>query len=920
MVKPQEVVVDEYSNEIAFNRLLDTMDKASMGVQRDKGTRFETLIKDWLKREVSYRDLFIEVQTWKEWANQHRDLAGNAKDIGIDLVATNADGNTFTAIQCKFYGKDEIVPKSGIDSFIASSNKPYFTNRFIIATNERWTENVENELRHLNPPVTLITRTVLAHSMIDWAAYLEGRNIERSKKKPRDYQKTAISDVLEGFKDHDRGKLIMACGTGKTFTSLKIAEELYRQNKAPIMFLVPSLALLSQTLSDWKQQCSYPIHAFAVCSDSTTGKADPELIDSLTVRGELAYPATTDAKKLASEVVKAVSEPGMTVIFSTYQSIDVVHQAQEQYGMPRLGLVVCDEAHRTAGGRYANEQETQFTRVHDDKYIAADKRLYMTATPKVYGGDAKKQADEGDVVLYSMDDEGVFGPTFHTISFSQAVQLKSLVDYKVIVLTVDQDLIGESSSYLALQEGGMSIDDIGKVIGCWRALSKRDLQGEISMGDDLQPMKRAVGFAQVIDPSKKYERVSSRAFALQFQNAIENFKRNLHDKLTDNGKKIINEEEFSRNNGLKCLTRHIDGSMCATEKENLLSWLREKPGEDECKILFNVRCLSEGVDVPSLDAVIFFSPRKSQVDVVQTVGRVMRLSKETNKQRGYVIIPIVTPPGYSADLTLDNNRSFDVVWQVLRALKSIDSNFGTMVDGQLGKVNPDKMEVICFSNHRVSKKTKSERKPGEGKSGGSSSSTKRKKLTDEEIQEQFTLDFGRNEFLEDQIKARIVKRVGNRKEWEDWAEDVGNICKDQINNIKKVLTDEKNVKSKKAFEGFAKELKATLNGDLDSEEMIAMLGQHMVTKPIMDALFKDYPFMDQNPISKAMSAMIDALDKEGMKKANQLLKSFYDAVDVRTRNIKTNGERQTVIKELFEKFFKYAFKKTQEKMVEFIGD
>lgn len=908
-----EQAQQEQDNQQAFETLLSKMEEASAGVVRDAGTRFETLIKDWLMKEPTYRDLFTKVQTYKEWAQEHPEHTSSQRDIGIDLVATNAQDGLFTAIQCKFYEADAIVPKSGIDSFIAASSRTFFSQRFIVATNEKWSDNVREELSRIHPPVTLITRSFLAESPVDWSAYLQGKELSlQAKRTPRDYQKAAIENVRKGFEEHDRGKLIMACGTGKTFTSMKIAEEMEGVKKGFVCFLVPSLSLLSQTLADWKRQCAYPIHAFAVCSDKSTGKGDLDEIESLTVKAELAYPATTDAKHLAEKVKDALAKdgPGMTVIFSTYQSIDVIHEAQADFGMAEIGLVVCDEAHRTAGGRFVNEEETHFTRIHDNDYIRAKKRLYMTATPKVYGQAAKDQEAAGDVELYSMDDETVFGPTFHTISFTQAVQLGSLVDYKVIVLTVDQSFAGDAFAYDAASNGGLSINDASKVIGCWRALSKRDFAGNVSIGDDVAAMKRAVGFARIIGRGGKETECASMAYAENFQSVIDGYKARLHDEKTQGGTQSIDEAEFEEQFKFKCSTKHIDGSMCATEKDHLLNWLREEPEENECKILFNVRCLSEGVDVPSLDAVLFFAPKRSQVDVVQSVGRVMRIAP--GKRRGYIVIPVVVPPGLPADAVLDNNKTFDVVWQVLRALKSIDNEFGVMVDGQLGKINPEKMEVICITNQK-DKLAKKSKKTADGK-GKKKTKIDKPVKPEDQVPAQMIFEFGYDIELAEAIKARIVKRVGNRREWEDWAEDVGEICRNQIEHIHKVLDNPANTTSRKALDSFSRELKATLNGDLSEDEIIEMLGQHIVTKPIMDALFDKYDFMDMNPISQAMSKMLNALDKDGMKTAQELLKSFYQAVQFRAQNIKTSEERQTVVLELFDKFFKHAFPKLRDKL------
>lgn len=768
-------------------------------------------------------------------------------------------------------------------------------------------------MQNVTPPIQLVRRSMLASSRINWSVYLNtGKVVQQKKRTPRKYQEEAIQRVIEGFKTNNRGKLIMACGTGKTFTSMKIAEKM-EGNNGFVMFLVPSLALLSQTLTDWKRQCAFPIHAFAVCSDATTGKADLKNVDEITSASDLSYPATTKADRLAEEVKKARSKTGMTVIFSTYQSIEVVSEAQHKFGMEEIGLIICDEAHRTAGGHYQDESDAPFQRIHSDDFIKGKKRLYMTATPRIYGDLVKEQKNNGEVVLYSMDDEQIYGPTFHTITFSQAVALGSLVDYKVIVLSVEENLLKERalSDYELVQAGGLPVKHAAKVIGCWRALSKLDLQDEVSMSDDRQPMRRAVGFAQIIEPNIKYlDRTSSKRFTENFESTIEEFKNQQFKELSKKDKNL-SREAYDLAYPLKCETRHIDGSMNATEKDALLNWLREEPEENVCKILFNVRCLSEGVDVPSLDAVLFLSPRKSQVEVVQTVGRVMRVSPQTGKKRGYVIIPIVTPAGLDPSVALNNNADFDVVWQVLNALKSIDTEFGAIVDGQRNIIDSSKIEVVCVTNQKLNKKAKKDpRKISTKGSKGRNSDG-----------EQGVLDFNHDEILEQEIRARIVKRVGNRREWGDWAEDVGKICQLQIKHINDVLKDPTKTKSREAFESFKKELKATLNDSLTDDEIVEMLGQHVVTQPILDALFTiqtsegtSYEFSKQNPIAIAMTSMMDSLDKESMKLATKSLADFYRSVRNRTRTIKTSADRQLLIKELFEKFFKAAFPKQQEKL------
>ncbi len=576
-------IADKFvDNAAAFSTLLDAIEEASDS-QRDKGTRFETLTRLFFERaKGEYEGRFSKIQTYADFVRSTPSFPLNGQDIGIDLVATRASDGRFVAIQCKFYGKNHKVSAADVDSFIAASSiGNFFAERILVTTNdaEKWTAHALDKLRGAS--VQLITRQDLATSDIDWSAYL--KNPHEVKKielrKPRPYQAEAIAAVINGFKTHDRGKLIMACGTGKTFTSMKIAEEMVKNlqgEKRLVMFLVPSLALLSQTLNDWKKNSQFEINAFAVCSDSTTGRADVSEEDSLLKISQLRYPATTNAKALTEAFNQVKDNGGMTVIFSTYQSIDVVSEAQKQYGFPDIALTICDEAHRTAGGYLigddGNDEDTVFTRIHNNDFIRSMKRLYMTATPKVYGTDAQKARDNNEAVLYSMDDETIFGPTFHLITFRRAVELGSLVDYKVIVLTVDENVVSSTDTYQAVASGGLSVSDAAKVIGCWRALSKQDLIQDI-VDDDRLPMKRAVGFAQVINPSNKNDRVSSKQFASCFQSTVDCYKAKRYTELVDTG--VISEEAFQKEFGLECETKHIDGSMDSFEKESLLNWLRK---------------------------------------------------------------------------------------------------------------------------------------------------------------------------------------------------------------------------------------------------------------------------------------------------------------------------------------------------------
>jgi predicted helicase len=326
----------------------------------------------------------------------------------------------------------------------------------------------------------------------------------------------------------------------------------------------------------------------------------------------------------------------------------------------------------------------------------------MTATPRIYGEGAKAKADQDNVALFSMDDKALYGDELHVITFSEAVKLGLLCDYKVIVLAVEESHVSRRiQNLLKDPDNQLKVDDAAKIIGCWKALSKQGLADDLS--GDGQAMQRAVAFCQVIELAKggKMHKVSSKQIAGMFQAVVEAYQES---------------EEFEQIVRLNCEAAHVDGSMNASEKETKLDWLKAEIAENTCRILSNVRCLSEGVDVPALDAVIFLTPRNSQVDVVQSVGRVMRQTPDGKKKRGYVILPVVIPAGVEPHVALDDNKTYKVVWQVLQALRSHDDRFDAMINKlELArKRHQSKMEVIAITDKIQRKQTKATDRAAKG--------------------------------------------------------------------------------------------------------------------------------------------------------------------------------------------------------------
>lgn len=879
-----------------FTTLLNTFRNASI-TEREKGTYFEELILAYLRNEATYKDLYSDVWSYAGWAK----LQGlDARDTGIDLVAKTQGTGEYHAIQCKLYAEDYKLQKKDIDSFFTASGKKPFTHRVIFSTTNHWSEHAEDALRDQQPPVSRIDLHDLENSQIDWARYKPKQApIIKPKKQLREHQITALQKVKSGFQTADRGKLIMACGTGKTLTSLKIAETIAGKGKR-VLFLVPSLALLSQTLTEWTQESEIPLHSFAVCSDSDVGKKRKKDDDTVqTFTHELRYPATTDAAHLAREMVKRHDAQHMSVVFSTYHSIDVISKAQKKHGLADFDLIVCDEAHRTTGATFDDEDESTFVKVHDAKFIRASKRLYMTATPRIYGESAKAIAEKDNVALCSMDDESLYGKELHVITFSEAVKRGLLVDYKVVVLAVEEAHINRRLQNLFKDENNqLKMDDAAKIIGCWKALSKQGLTDEV-VGEHTA-MQRAVAFCQVIEISTgaKTHKVSSKQIASMFQAVVDAYQES---------------EETEQQYHLACEAEHVDGSMNASEKEAKIEWLKAEPPADTCRILSNVRCLSEGVDVPALDAVLFLTPRNSQVDVVQSVGRVMRTTPDGKKKRGYIILPVVIPAGVEPHEALNDNKTYAVVWQVLQALRSHDDRFDAMVNklDLIGK-DPSKMEVIAITDKIQKKQQRPKEKSNReaGRDGFSIGEPEPKRYNKDD---NLALQFEIGE-IERAIYAKLVKKVGNRHHWEDWANDIAKIARTHIDRITAILEKLGNTKEREAFHAFAHELRDDLNDSITDGEIIEMLAQHLITKPVFDALFEGYNFAQHNPMSQAMQGVLDVLQEHHLSKETDTLQSFYDSVKMRAAGIENAEGKQKIVVELYDKFFRNAFPKMTERL------
>ncbi|RHI48689.1 helicase [Bacteroides ovatus] len=873
--------------------------------EREKGTKFERLMRSWLLTDPRYNEL-EKVWLWEDFPGR-KDFGGT--DTGIDLVAKTEMGD-YWAIQCKCYAEDAVIDKPAVDSFLATSSRTFtnevtyqttrFAKRIWISTTNHWGSNAEEAIRHQDPPFSRVGLIDLNSSCVDWQKLMDGLTGTSALvegKKPRKHQLDAISKAYTHYitDGNDRGKLIMACGTGKTYTSLLITEQLLG-NKGLVLFMVPSIALLGQSLNAWSADAKKPIKAVCICSDSKASRKIQNKYDDMDDSVvDLAVPASTSPQSIASQLKKYRSHDGLVVVFSTYQSIDAVSAAQQEilsetdggYGV--FDFIICDEAHRTTGVKLSDRDESNFTKIHSNDNVQGRKRLYMTATPRLYGESAKIKASEKDCILCSMDDETLYGKEFYRVNFSYAVQNGLLTDYKVLVLTVGEDDVPANIKRdITDTTTELNFDDTSKLIGVINGLSKM-IRGDDhrTWNTDPHMMRRAVAFCSSIDRSASRTGIASKYVASVLPQISEKYDENL--------------DAESLSHTVSITTRHIDGSMNSQERNGIMQWLADEPDNDrECRVVTNVRCLSEGVDVPSLDAVLFLSARNSQVDVVQSVGRVMRTfhkGQPDEKKYGYIIIPIVVPSDVSAEEALNNSKTFDVVWQILNALRSHDDRFQATV------------EKIALNRQKPNKQTYTPSvtigRPGLGFQEGEEEA---RQMENAEIARQLELRFGE---LQDGMYAKLVEKCGDRLYWENWAKEIGLIAHKFIERISKLIQSGVH---KKAFNDYLKSLQRDLNPSVDATQAIEMLAQHMITRPVFDALFADYKFVNNNSVSRSMQRMIDLLKEQAFDKDTEVLDKFYQSVRMNVGGIDNLEGKQTIIKNLYEKFFKSAFPLTVEKL------
>ena len=832
--------------------------RQNANTQFGKGRLFERLIRAYLLEDPFYKKRFSEVHLWSEWAKLRLEFDG--VDLGIDLVAKESDGG-YCAIQCKCYAEDKQVSKGDLDSFISESNREPYTARIFVDTGKSWSANLLKAIDGLQPPCQRISAADLASRPVQWPDLSQQEpdqlNYQLESFSLREHQQKAFDDVIKGFQESDRGKMIMACGTGKTFTALRIAEKIAGVG-GRVLYLVPSIGLFAQAMREWAEQQDIPHRYIGICSDTKAGKANEDA-----TLMELEFPVTTD-ESVISEALQSSNSNGdtehMRVVFCTYHSLPKVQEAQNT-GAPAFDIIFCDEGHRTTGVDRLDDDTSPFVLVHDNDRIRANKRLYMTATPRLWTESAKTKAAKHDIDVYSMDDPNIYGPEFHRLPFSKAVEQDLLSDYKVVVLAMSEQGVQDTlHNYLSNGGSEVNINDATKIVGCWRALQNPERKSQDD--DSITPLTRAIAFTNTIKSS---------------ENLVEHWNGIIESA-------IEKVPEDQRPHNFTCETAHVDGKNNALERKKLIEWLKGD-SDGVCRILSNARCLSEGIDVPALDAVLFMTPRNSHVDIVQAVGRVMR--KAPNKEYGYIILPVAIPTGVDPVEALNDNERFAAVWGVLRALRSHDDR----LNAEINKIdlNTEPTEIIII-----------EEENGDGEYGEGTLNP-----------EQLTLPIG---IPADAIYAKIVEKCGDRKYWESWAKDVADIFKRLVGRIENLLENPENEALQEWFDDFHNELKETINDSITRESAIDMMAQHIITRPVFEALFENYDFASGNPVANALNKLQNDFGEFGLENETRDLEGFYESVRMRARGLDNSEARQRVLLELYEKFFVTALKKEVERL------
>ncbi len=846
------------------------------------GNRFEDFVRSvFLKHPGVYgKERFEDVWLWSEWPE--REQFGYGADYGIDLVAqqTSAYGGGLCAIQCKYRGSGGSVSTSEVDSFLAAVGR-HFDSSLIVTSSSPSQKGMEKMRKAVRCQVLYTAE--MDDWVEDWRVYIDSPESFEipppEKYELYDFQSEALEAVVDGLSVADRGQLILPCGTGKSFLALRIAERIAGEG-GRVLYLVPSIALVGQTMREWSAQRSIPLEYLGVCSDPTAGKKASERVDLAGDLTELAIPVTTDPEKIREQLTNPLPPGVMQVVFSTYHSSPKIESAAAGTNVA-FDLIICDEAHRTTGVGASASERSYYQIVHHDDHIPAEKRLYMTATPRVFTERAKQRlaelAENEDPDCYDMNDESVYGKELYRMSFGDAVERDYLSDYEILAISVSHQAylqsIGPAHDLIVGSDKEVTIDDAVRLAGCWDALaspestgvSPEQLPGEVRVDGGL-PAKSAIAFTNWVDTSKWVA-------------------KNWH-KIADAISEDNHQGQF-----LDLEVWHVDGKTPASERLKNLRRLETSENREEgngrgahtCQILSNARVLSEGVNVPSLDAVLFLDPRSSPIDITQQVGRVMR--KAPGKEKGYIVIPVVVPEGDDPKKLIEAS-GWDVVWRVVKALRSHDERLNYHVNLESAWKNAP----MRFKVSRLGKKEK--------------------ELEDAHKHRMFQLELA----LSNEIASMVVEKCGDRNVYPTWGKRAADVCRRIQSRIEQLTCQDGEFDS--AFMKFVEGIKASVRREVTLEEAQQMIAQHIVTIPVFDAMLGRNKFSQHNPVSKDIEQLLDEFNKRGISFEGDVspLTRAYKGMSEAFEGAVSSSEKLDFLRSIYEEFFKMAMADTVKRL------
>lgn len=843
----------------------------------EKGTFLERLIQTVLEKHPGEygRQRFEQVWLWGEWPGKR------GPDTGIDLVARQTErfGGGLCAIQCKFYDPSSYVSREDVDKFISASATGEFSARLFVTTAEL-SQTAQERLRHAEPRCEILRADDIDGWVPDWRPYArrpETVQLELPKHTPRPDQQEALDAISDGFTKRDRGKLILPCGTGKSVVALWAAEREVGEG-GNVLYLVPSIALMGQTMSEWSRHRSIEHTYLGVCSDATVGRKreDPYGGDLY----ELAMRVSTKTDDVRAELRRPPPHGEMRVVFCTYQSTSVIADALDGIDF-RFDLIICDEAHRTTGVQRTDKdikdenELSGFLLVHDDKRLPSKRRLFMTATPRIFTERAKEKVDllservGYDVDSYSMDDEHRYGRTFYHMTFADAVDRELLTDYQVLAIAVDEQRLSADLKNKVDADDSFRIDEAVKLVGVWDALADPSTMGPESANRPAGQIHPGIPHAQT---------------AIAFTNTVKTSKA-----VTEWWANVVADHSGDANDGAKRLqleVAHIDGGTPAIKRAQQIARLRDPSRGDDgaCRVLSNARVLTEGVDVPALDAIAFLESRKSKIDITQAVGRVMR--RAPGKQIGYVILPIVVPVNARVtDAEVLEGSDFKVVWDVLRALRAHDERIDYWVN--------DIKAVATKAPIRLLDRT--------GRDSDSSSAGEAEQL-------QLALQ------LDDKVASKIVQVVGDSRYWRSWGERAAGVCETVEAKLRQAL--EADAALSETLDDLVAAMQETVGPQVTRDSVAQMVAQHVVTIPVFEHMFAESQFVERNPISAAISVVLNRLEDHGVhfEQDRAPLARAYGLMHKAFEGAVSSADKVDILRRIYEGFFAAAMKDTVKQL------